>query len=274
MGLLNQNILGQIYSFGNTTRNKLKGLLSDPASTLEQFSYNVNTGLRDTLAFNEIEQQFALRDRIKTGDKAALAEYKDLENRVQNKLLDVALNFNPAAVGMIKTPVGRIPESAADTRNLADMLQKAGEKAGYYVQRSDSAISPSRYVSFTKIGDDVGETTRQVRISNHMDKYPELANGVRTSVDPSTEVSFEQAVNWLSREGFPTSLSARYKDVPTWEQHYANERAARSSETGKLDGLLAAWRNLPKAKRGDAPTIDDVRAGVSTIDVMRRAYGN
>ena len=267
-------LLGEIYSFGNRTRNKLRGLLDDPKGYLQQTADQTANTLRDMTGANETAQQFALRDKINAGDKNALEQYRNLEKTIQNKLFDVALNFNPAAVGMIKTPVGRIPESAADTRNLADMLQKAGEKAGYYVQRSDSAISPSRYVSFTKIGDDVGETTRQVRISNHMDKYPELANGVRTSVDPSTEVSFEQAVNWLSREGFPTSLSARYKDVPTWEQHYANDRAARSSETGKLDGLLAAWRNFPKAKRGDAPTIDDVRAGVSTIDLMRRAYGN
>jgi hypothetical protein len=174
--------------------------------------------------------------------------------------------------GMIKTPVGRIPESSADTRMLADMLQRAGEKSGYVVQRSDSAISPSRYVSFTKAGDDIGETTRQVRISNHIDKYPELANGVRTSVDPATEVSFEQAVNWLGREGFPTHLSARYKDVPTWEKYYANASAARETEQAKLDGLLSAWRNLPKATRGASPTLDDVRAGITAIDLMRRAY--
>ncbi len=169
------------------------------------------------------------------------------------------LPFVPSGVGMIKTRVGRIPETAADTGSLADMLVRAGERAGYSVKRSDSAISPSRYVTFTKAGDETGETARQVRISNHADKYPELADGVRTSVDPSTEVSFEQAVNWLGREGFPTTLSARYRNVPTWEQYYAAERAAAELPEVRLQKMIDAWRNRPKAERGPMPTLDSLK---------------
>lgn len=170
-----------------------------------------------------------------------------------------ALPFMPSLAGMIRTPVGRIPENAVDARSLADMLQRAGERAGYYVQRSDSAISPSKYVAFSKHDDEVGDTVRQVRISNHADKYPELANGIRTSVDPSTEVSFEQAVNWLAREGFPTTLSKKYKDIPTWEQYYAARRAADATPEVRLQKLRDAWLNQPKATRGPRPTIDDVK---------------
>ena len=154
-------------------------------------------------------------------------------------------------VGMIKSPVGRIAENATDSRYLADMLQRAGESAGYVVTRSDSAISPSRYVSFKKPGDDLRETVRQVRISNHADKYPELADNIRTSSDPETGVSFEQSVNWLAREGFPTRLSVKYKDVPTWEQYYSQQQAER--ESNRLNVLLSAWRNRPKATRGEMP---------------------
>ena len=49
---------------------------------------------------NETAQQFALRDKINAGTKNALAQYRNLEKTIQNKLFDVALNFNPAAVGM------------------------------------------------------------------------------------------------------------------------------------------------------------------------------
>jgi hypothetical protein len=263
-------LLADVYSFGNRTRNKLRGLLDDPVGTIQQAADATAEGVRNLTGQNETAQQFALRDSINSGDKNALAEYKRLEQVIQNKLFDLATNFNPAAVGMIRTQVGRIPETASETRMLADLLQRAGEKAGYVVRRNDSAISPSRYVSFTKAGDEIGDTTRQVRISNHIDKYPELADGIRTSIDPTTAVSFEQAVNWLGREGFPTNLSARYKDVPSWEQYYANQSAARASEQSRLDGLLGAWRNLPKATRGDMPTLDDVSAGMTAIDLMRR----
>lgn len=171
---------------------------------------------------------------------------------------------------MLKTPVGRIAENAADSSSLADMLQRAGENAGYVVTRSNSAISPSKYVSFTKAGDDLRETTRQVRISNHADKYPELSDGIRTSSDPETGVSFEQSVNWLAREGFPTRLSTRYKDIPSWEQYYENKRIADEQPDKKLAGLLSWWRNQPKSSRGNPPTIEDAKNGVTVLDLMRR----
>jgi len=170
--------------------------------------------------------------------------------------------FIPAMGGMIKGPLGRIPETGAETRKLAEMLKRAGENAGYYVSHSGSAISPSQYVTFAKLGDDAGDMTRQVRISNHADKYPELANGVRTSVDPSTEVSFEQAVNWLEREGFPTSLSTRYKGIPTWEQYYSAKRAASPKVDPQvlLNRLEWKWANDPSSKYygGAKPTMEDV----------------
>ena len=169
------------------------------------------------------------------------------------------LPFVPAMGGMLKTPVGRIPETGAETRNLAEMLKRAGEKAGYSVSHEGSAISPSQYVTFRNAVDQTGNSTRQVRISNHADKYPELANGVRTSVDPATEVSFEQAVNWLGREGFPTSLSSKYKNVPTWDQYYAAKRVTDSAPEARLQKMIDAWRNQPKATRGPMPTLADVK---------------
>jgi hypothetical protein len=174
------------------------------------------------------------------------------------------------SAGMIKGPMGRIAENGKDSNMLANMLERAGIKSGYSVAREGSAVSPSQYVTFRKpssAGDDV---VRQVRISNHADKYPELASGIRTSSDPNTEVTFEQATNWLNREGFPTFLSSRYKEIPSYEQAFTNEMTKRNSVEGKLDGLIGAWRNMPKATRGEIPTIEDVASGMTAIDLMRR----
>lgn len=93
-------LLGEIYSFGNRTRNKLRGLLDDPKGYLQQTADQTANTLRDMTGANETAQQFALRDKINAGDKNALEQYRNLEKTIQNKLFDVALNFNPAAVGM------------------------------------------------------------------------------------------------------------------------------------------------------------------------------
>jgi hypothetical protein len=167
----------------------------------------------------------------------------------------MAIGKAPAgSLGMNVTSKGRIPETGVDTRKLADMLERAGVKGGYEIAREGSAVSPSQYITFRNPADELA--TRQVRISNHADKYPELASGVRTSVDPATEVSFEQAVNWLAKEGYPTSLSKKYKNIPSWEQHYFQQQAAR--DANKLQGLIDAWRNKPKATRGPIPTEYDL----------------
>jgi hypothetical protein len=159
--------------------------------------------------------------------------------------------------GMINTQFGRIPENGADTRKLADMLEKAGMKSGYSVVRSGSAISPSQYVTFSKpVGD--AEKTLQVRLSNHADKYPELSTGVRTSVDPSTEVTFEQATNWLKKEGFPTALSKKFEHIPSYEDYHAAQRALRETPEYRLEQLQGAWLNKPKATRGGYPTLESV----------------
>jgi len=167
----------------------------------------------------------------------------------------MAIGKAPAgSLGMNVTSKGRIPETGVDTRKLADMLERAGVKGGYEIAREGSAVSPSQYITFRNPADELA--TRQVRISNHADKYPELASGVRTSVDPATEVSFEQAVNWLAKEGYPTTLSKKYKNIPSWEQHYSQQQAAR--DANKLQGLIDAWRNEPKATRGPIPTEYDL----------------
>jgi hypothetical protein len=163
----------------------------------------------------------------------------------------MAIGKAPAgSLGMNVTSKGRIPETGVDTRKLADMLERAGVKSGYEIAREGSAVSPSQYITFRNPADELA--TRQVRISNHADKYPELASGVRTSVDPATEVSFEQAVNWLAKEGYPTSLSNKYKNIPSWEQYYAQQQSLR--ESNKLQSLIDSWRNKPKATRGPIPT--------------------
>ena len=104
-------LLGEIYSFGNRTRNKLRGLLDDPKGYLQQTADQTANTLRDMTGANETAQQFALRDKINAGDQNALEQYRNLEKTIQNKLFDVALNFNPAAVGTILKS-GNVPKNA------------------------------------------------------------------------------------------------------------------------------------------------------------------
>lgn len=210
---------GLLSDYSGRVLGRLADLLNRPAGFL-------NDALMDVLPSPQ-ELEANQQRRLNTSLSDLLAQGPSDTDR---KLM----NFGVA--GMTITPVGRIADTAADSAKLADMLQRAGNAKGYHVERSDSAVSPSRYVTFFKEHPETFEriNERQVRISNHADKYPELSNGIRTSSDPSTGISFEQAVNWLAREGYPTRLSSKYKDVPTWKQYYANQmaedQARRSAE--------------------------------------------
>jgi hypothetical protein len=164
----------------------------------------------------------------------------------------------PILAGMIKTPYGRIAENSTDTNKLADMLERAGNNAGYVVNREGSGVSPSQYVTFgmrDSDGNVIGE--RQVRISNHADKYKELTptSGKRFSSDPSTENTFENAVNWLNKEGYPTNLSTRYSVIPDVTKSTAMSNINKEEQLRKLQ---AAWLNKPKATRGEMPTIANI----------------
>jgi hypothetical protein len=203
-------------------------------------------------------------------DTAGLMEPQSWDEMMTDPGMQAAMNFAPMGLGMIKTKFGRIPETSSEASKLADMLQRAGERSGYRVNTSSSKISPSQYISFTKATDEVGDTTRQVRISNHADKYPELADNVRISADPSTEVTFEQAVNWLGKQGYPTSLSNRYSNIPSHAEYYAQQQALREQPSQKLDALLDGWRNMPKATRGEPPTMDDIKNGMTIMDIWKR----
>ena len=120
-------LLGEIYSFGNRTRNKLRGLLDDPKGYLQQTADQTANTLRDMTGANETAQQFALRDKINAGDKNALEQYRNLEKTIQNKLFDVALNFNPAAVGMFIGKGAKTWDAAAAAK--AEKRLSAGDDA-------------------------------------------------------------------------------------------------------------------------------------------------
>lgn len=226
MGLLDYikatgGLLGNAY---DSAVNRTSGLLSDAA--------NYKQSLTQML------------------DPAWQAEMRKPENMAlfDKQSGDIGMAIGP---GMIRTNFGRIPENYADTKKLADMIERAGNSKGYIVNREGSGVSPSQYVTFSKVGDEAGDLTRQLRISNHADKYPELASGVRTSVDPNTEVTFEQAINWLAKEGYPTNLSTRFSGIPSIAQ--AVEKALNPSDSQRLQRAIDAWRNKPKATRGPMP---------------------
>lgn len=174
------------------------------------------------------------------GDVASgLLAMDDLRNRQYGS---AALNsigllpFVPGAAGMIKTAAGRYPETYADTNKLADMLERAGMRKGYNVSRSGSSVSPSQYVTFSKLddaGDVIADSARQIRLSNHYDRNPGMAPSYGKRFDVSEEGgvgdTFEHAVQWLGNEGYPTSLSTRYRDIPSWDKVWEADRAAAAA---------------------------------------------
>lgn len=170
--------------------------------------------------------------------------------------VSAGLGFAPMGLGMIKNQFGRIAENGIDANKLAGMLERAGIDKGYFITRESSNVSPSQYLTFSNGIDD---SIRQIRISNHADKYPELASGKRYSTDPVTENTFENAVNWLAKEGYPTKLSNKYSNIPDYSEHLLQQRILRETPEYRLKALQEAWLNKPKATRGKYPTIEDLK---------------
>ena len=128
-------------------------------------------------------------------------------------------------LGMIETPLGRIPENSTDIEKLSDMFQNAGRRAGYELSVDRSAISPSTYLSYFK----EGLEPFSLRLSNHADKH---ASGA-FKVDP-TASTFEQAMAAAKEAGYPTSLNARFenqaaKQLSIRQQQAAIEKQSRES---------------------------------------------
>lgn len=177
-------LLGEIYSFGNRTRNRLKGLLDDPKGYLQQTADQTANTLRDMTGANETAQQFALRDKINAGDKNALAQYRNLEKTIQNKLFDVALNFNPAAVGMFIGKGAKTWDAAAAAeaeKRLAagDDARKVWSELGVFrgpdghlrQEIDDSAAKVTRTLSTLKNGGSDGFPVESLTYAKRPDGY-------------------------------------------------------------------------------------------------------
>ena len=177
-------LLGEIYSFGNRTRNKLRGLLDDPKGYLQQTADQTANTLRDMSGANETAQQFALRDKINAGDKNALAQYRNLEKTIQNKLFDVALNFNPAAVGMFIGKGAKTWDAAAAAeaeKRLAagDDARKVWSELGVFrgpdghlrQEIDDSAAKVTRTLSTLKNGGSDGFPVESLTYAKRPDGY-------------------------------------------------------------------------------------------------------
>jgi hypothetical protein len=131
---------------------------------------------------------------------------KHIDNEaMKQQAYQLAMDWNNpiGLIGMIRTPLGRIPESTKEIDAFADQLRRLGENAGNIVDVGSSNLSNSRYVTFRNHqGADY-----QVRLSNHGDRYPNQLSGAgdRFSVDPESRNTFEMAKDWLKSKGVKLS---------------------------------------------------------------------
>jgi hypothetical protein len=136
-----------------------------------------------------------------------------------------AIGKAPAgSLGMNVTSRGRVPETARDVEKLADLLESRARSAGIPMISDKSRISPARYVQFSKPD---GEPYN-VRISDHL----QVHSGNDISVDPSSMITFEDAIASLRENGIPIpnrvipdkSLSGQANKAWNWSQYNSKER--------------------------------------------------
>lgn len=106
--------------------------------------------------------------------------------------------------GMLYSPLGRIPETAAERKQMQDLLERYGEKAGYRVETGRAGTGASQYVTFTNPLDDTQAT---IRLSDHAPSQKYVPSHPFVSVDTGSPGlynggTFEEAISWLSKNGF------------------------------------------------------------------------
>jgi hypothetical protein len=115
--------------------------------------------------------------------------------------------------GMIRIPGrGQIPETRSDVDKLSTRLAGLLDDAGVNYTADKSNISPARYFQFndpsTPKADiaEYGYNPLKVRISDHVNKH-----GADLSVDPHTNMTFEEMLSALREKGIPLANRAKPK---------------------------------------------------------------
>jgi len=264
-------LLGEIYSFGNRTRNKLRGLLDDPKGYLQQTADQTANTLRDMTGANETAQQFALRDKINAGDKNALEQYRNLEKTIQNKLFDVALNFNPAAVGMFigkgaKTWDAAAAAEAEKRLSAGDDARKVWSELGVFrgpdghlrQEIDDSKISVFAPIKKEDFGRDL---VRDAKLGSSLDHdalydayhIEALPTEVRISADAKSNYQPPKygekidASGW-NEENLKSNLIHEIQHAIQQREKFAPGGTPLSSERNNLDRFAAYWRNAGEAE--------------------------
>lgn len=139
---------------------------------------------------------------------------------------DMAQGIPMLGVGMMRGIGGRMPETAEEVSKLSSMLERHAKNAGTPVDVGYSNISPSTYLRFKG----QNEAPLEVRISNHPDRHPAMAEveGVeRISVHPMG-YGYEEAIDWLKEKG--VKLSKRSPVQKTEQYTVSGMEGVKASE--------------------------------------------
>lgn len=145
-----------------------------------------------------------------TGPMVAAAKAPQLARGLlqmgENAMVPQTLNKQ---AGMIKTPLGQIPETASDVKKLSARFGRLLDDAGVQYSYDKSNLSPARYFTFDKpasplhTAQDIekyGAEAYKVRISDHKNVH-----GADYSVDPHTGATFEEMLQSVKNLGVPIS---------------------------------------------------------------------
>jgi hypothetical protein len=165
---------------------------------------------------------------------------------------------------MIETKYGKIPENWEDVEFLSKQIEDAALKQGYNVVSDKSQVSPSQYITIGK----EGLPEQQIRISNHLDKYPELAptseGSKRFSIDPSSGNTYEESIDWLNQQGYPLELEG----VGYVPSELDMQKATNLIKQKQIQKIASSYEPTYKDFR---ITSTKINSGGKRYDVMNRA---
>jgi len=192
--------------------------------------------------------------------------------QVANKLLEYTDNVmapsaaNQAArnqLGMIQTPLGRIPETLDERMALRKLLERNALSSGYEVS-SDAATSGASL--YSSIVNPKNGKEAIVRISDHTPRSKYVpGNTPYFSVLPDQGTkknggTFEQAVSWLWQNGLPIkNIGPRYENMLLTAKKQ-QEEIAEASQKAYANALAAKQQKIQTAiESGQKYVIDSTK---------------
>jgi hypothetical protein len=238
------NLLGDVFSFGNTAKRKIKGLLDDPLGSLQQFVGNENDRAG---RFNQLTDQAAteMQARIKSGGKMGPNQVK-----LAGLLADA---YNPAGMVVWHGSPHKFSKFDSSKIGTGEGAQAYGH--GLYLAESSDVAKMYQDKLTDPAFNAAGANAAKVRLNEKIAKRVEATDPERAAKLRAEVASLSDPAGALYKVDLPDEHIAKMLD---WDKPLSQQAPEVKSA---LEGIVT---KLPKGKQDE--TLRSIRGQLADYE--------